>query len=160
MLNDLSVVDCTNNNNFLYINENCISNVQDFQDYAKYLNEEMKCEYHEYFNNRTKYNTCFNFIQTNIKNNYVSIKCPISNNIIGTNFYFLITGETNVLGNNLYCCYYFKKTNQILVSELGSGLGSMYTNWYSLINFCEKNLFFVYKNGLNNYVYNKILEQE
>jgi hypothetical protein len=67
------------------------------------------------------------------------------------------------LGRNLYCCYYFKEINQILVNELGSGLGSMYTNLYSLINFNEKKIFYLYKfnnYSLDDYIYNKILVQK
>jgi hypothetical protein len=160
MLNEFLINELSENENFLYVDDNEIKNVNEFYEFDKYLKEETKVDYEIYFNNIVRYKKCFDFIQTNINNKFVTVKNPITNLLIGTDLYFLIAGEKNVLGNNLYSCYYFKENNIILLSDLGTGLGSMNTNCFVLIDFNEKKMFYLYGNILTENIFNKIIAKK
>ena len=149
MLSDFTINNINDEDIFLIIDNNKIINIDDFDKLDNYFTKK-KIAKDDYWNNSERYKNCFNFIQTNMNNNFISVKCPSTNNIISTDLYFTITGQDNVLGNNLYCFYYFKSENYMLGFDLGSGLGSMYTNSYSLINFNNNNIY-LHLLSINNY---------
>jgi hypothetical protein len=111
-----------------------------------------------YWGNRTKFNDSFDVIQTWINKGQVNIINPNNKIVYESDFYFLITQiyAGNTLGPDLFCCYYFKSSNQILIFNLGSGFGSMHTQNYCLIDFLEKNIFNSEIN-LDNNLFEKII---
>jgi hypothetical protein len=111
-----------------------------------------------YWGNRTKFNDSFDVIQTWINKGQVNIINPHNKIIYESDFYFLITQVYggNTLGPDLFCCYYFKSSNQILIFNLGSGFGSMHTHKYCLIDFLGKNIFNSEIN-LDNNLFEKII---
>ena len=110
----------------------------------------------DYWCNRTRYRDCFNYIATNINNQQVSIIHPITKQIMESDFYFFVTSELNVIGHDLFCCYYFKGSNIILTSITG-GIGLMNSNEYALIHFESKTIYYTYVLNVSEYVLNKII---
>jgi hypothetical protein len=110
--------------------------------YIKYFDEN-KLSPAPYFGNRTIFNNSFDIIQTYINKDQVYIINPNNKIVYESDFYFLITYiyGGNTLGPDLYCCYYFKGSNQILLFNLGAGFGSMGTQNYCLIDFLRKNIY-------------------
>jgi hypothetical protein len=104
MLSDFTINKINDEDIFLIIDNNKIINIDDFDKLDNYFTKK-KFAKDDYWNNSERYKNCFNFIQTNMNNNFISVKCPSTNNIISTDLYFTITGQDNVLGNNLYCFY-------------------------------------------------------
>ena len=163
-LNDIKVIEIFNYNfDFVYPTINNESNklYELFSTYKKYYDENKIVRPTEYYNLHNQENY-FYWIESCIKNKYVSIISPKSGKIISTDKYFIINYEYNCDKYlNSIVNYYFEDEDIVLGLGLGTGtiLSTMETRILYIYNHNDMVLHYSYENMCINIFKQKLFSR-